>query len=330
MSYEEFIEDILNNRGRHCVDGYCEIHHILPRCLGGVDNDNNLISLTAKEHYIAHKLLAEENPNNAKLIYAWWAMSNMDRYGKRYELTSDEYEEVKLKHIQHLSKQVYCLERKEIFDSIHQASKELNLTVARICDCCNFNQIACNNMHFMFKADFDKLGLSEEQCIKMLEDERKEGGVPKKPIICLETSEIFEHAKIAALKYGNTVSIGAINACCRKQNKTAYGKHFMFIEDFVNLGLAILDSAKYIENIENERKYGGIGSKEVLCLETNEIFKRTFEIVQQYKCCRSSIANCCTHRSKTAAGKHWIYLDEFKHLGLTNQECIEKIDNKEL
>lgn len=36
---------------------YYELHHILPKSLGGDNSDSNLVLLTAKEHYIAHLLL---------------------------------------------------------------------------------------------------------------------------------------------------------------------------------------------------------------------------------------------------------------------------------
>jgi 5-methylcytosine-specific restriction endonuclease McrA len=36
---------------------YYEVHHILPRSLGGQDTADNLVLLTAREHYIAHLLL---------------------------------------------------------------------------------------------------------------------------------------------------------------------------------------------------------------------------------------------------------------------------------
>ena len=38
MTYKEFIEDILNNRGRFNVPNgeYKERHHIIPKCLGAI------------------------------------------------------------------------------------------------------------------------------------------------------------------------------------------------------------------------------------------------------------------------------------------------------
>lgn len=101
LTYNEFINNILKTRGRFaCGDEYHERHHIVPRCTGGTDDENNLIDLFAKEHFEAHRLLALENPDNAKLIYAWWCMSTQtNQYTKeRYQVTAEEYEEIKKKY----------------------------------------------------------------------------------------------------------------------------------------------------------------------------------------------------------------------------------------
>ena len=93
MGYNEFIQNILNTRGRfNCGDEYYERHHILPKCMGGTDNDNNLIDLLAREHFIAHRLLAEENPDNDSLTYAWWMLAHIDDR----EITPEEYEQAKM------------------------------------------------------------------------------------------------------------------------------------------------------------------------------------------------------------------------------------------
>ena len=65
MTYKEFIDNILSTRGNRGItdDEYYEVHHIVPKCMGGTDNLNNKIRLYAKEHYEAHRLLALENPN---------------------------------------------------------------------------------------------------------------------------------------------------------------------------------------------------------------------------------------------------------------------------
>lgn len=98
MTYNEYIQNILNTRGRFaCGEEYCERHHIIPRCMGGNDEESNLIDLYAKEHYEAHRLLAEENPKNEKLTFAWWIMSTKSsKTDGRYEVTAQEYELAKI------------------------------------------------------------------------------------------------------------------------------------------------------------------------------------------------------------------------------------------
>jgi len=50
---------IAKAKERVCPEGYVERHHILPRALGGTDDSSNLVALTAKEHFVAHVLLAK-------------------------------------------------------------------------------------------------------------------------------------------------------------------------------------------------------------------------------------------------------------------------------
>lgn len=64
--------------------------------MGGDDKEDNLIDLFAREHFIAHKLLVEENPGNDSLVYAWSCMAFPNSSVQdRYELTPEEYEEAR-------------------------------------------------------------------------------------------------------------------------------------------------------------------------------------------------------------------------------------------
>ena len=101
-TYADFIQNILNSRGRFaCGEEYHERHHISPKCMGGTDNDDNLIDLFAREHFIAHKLLAEENPDNKKLILAWHMMTNVKTdCQQRYQVTPEEYEKARIAYSQ--------------------------------------------------------------------------------------------------------------------------------------------------------------------------------------------------------------------------------------
>jgi hypothetical protein len=50
---------IAKAKARVCPEGYVERHHILPKALGGSDDSSNLVALTAREHFLAHVLLAK-------------------------------------------------------------------------------------------------------------------------------------------------------------------------------------------------------------------------------------------------------------------------------
>ena len=114
-TYEEFINNILNTRGRFaCGDEYHERHHIIPKCMDGSNKEENLIDLFAREHFIAHKLLALENPDNEKLVYAWTMMSWVKtNHQERYEVTPEEYEEAKIALSNLVSNREYSDETKE-------------------------------------------------------------------------------------------------------------------------------------------------------------------------------------------------------------------------
>ena len=62
------------------IDGYCEIHHIIPRSSGGTNSKDNLIALTARQHFIAHWILWKAYGNN--MARAFFMMSNFGKYGK--------------------------------------------------------------------------------------------------------------------------------------------------------------------------------------------------------------------------------------------------------
>ena len=60
------------NRGR--VTGYVERHHVIPRCMGGLEDANNIVVLTAEEHFVAHQLLVKMHPGHKGLVWAASAM----------------------------------------------------------------------------------------------------------------------------------------------------------------------------------------------------------------------------------------------------------------
>lgn len=79
-----------------------EKHHVLPRCMGGIDG--TIVKLTYREHFIAHALLARAFPDNQKLNFAYWGMCNQSNaYQNRKRPKSILYEAAKSKRGEHMS-----------------------------------------------------------------------------------------------------------------------------------------------------------------------------------------------------------------------------------
>jgi len=54
---------------------YYEHHHIIPKCMGGSNDNENIVLLTAREHYISHWLLVKIYNYNFRLVSAFNSMS---------------------------------------------------------------------------------------------------------------------------------------------------------------------------------------------------------------------------------------------------------------
>lgn len=113
MNYEKIYNDIISKAGsedRKKIKGgiYYEAHHIIPKCMGGSNDKSNLIILTAKEHYMAHRLLCVIYPDNNKLRFALWAMINgLSSSKKRHTLSCQIYAQLKedvIKRFSHTKK----------------------------------------------------------------------------------------------------------------------------------------------------------------------------------------------------------------------------------
>lgn len=101
MNYQKIYDDICK-RGQDRIlskETYTEKHHIVPKCIGGIDDCENITRLTAREHFICHWILAEKlYPNHHGLWFAFWRMCGPSNPNQsRYLPSSKIYEEVKNK-----------------------------------------------------------------------------------------------------------------------------------------------------------------------------------------------------------------------------------------
>lgn len=84
MKYEQHYARLIERARVRELRGYRERHHILPRCMGGNDSPDNLVFLTAEEHYVAHQLLVKINPHVPGLAWAAVKMAQQCTGNKAY------------------------------------------------------------------------------------------------------------------------------------------------------------------------------------------------------------------------------------------------------
>jgi hypothetical protein len=91
--------NIISRAKARVLVGYGENHHIIPKSLGGSDDKNNLVKLTAREHFICHLLLTKMVTGKAKrsMTFAVWSLTNLDhsKMRERHKVTSHRYEILK-------------------------------------------------------------------------------------------------------------------------------------------------------------------------------------------------------------------------------------------
>lgn len=90
------------------ADCYCETHHIIPKSEGGDNDKSNLVNLTAREHYIAHLLLARIYDDKKM----WFAL-NMLVHGNGF------------KNYQHMSSRIYQV-LKTNYAKVNDGGREKN------------------------------------------------------------------------------------------------------------------------------------------------------------------------------------------------------------
>lgn len=96
MNYKKLYDSLIESAKQHPKsDIYKELHHIIPLCMGGCDSYNNLIKLTARQHYLAHWLLYKIY-KTTKLAHAWYGMSRISKGQSDRKLNSHLFERAKI------------------------------------------------------------------------------------------------------------------------------------------------------------------------------------------------------------------------------------------
>jgi hypothetical protein len=97
--YSQWYTNITERAKNRQLDSYTESHHIVPRSLGGGDEADNLVNLTAREHFVCHWLLVKmtTGQEHHKMLNALRMMRAEKQGQQRYntKITARVYESIK-------------------------------------------------------------------------------------------------------------------------------------------------------------------------------------------------------------------------------------------
>jgi hypothetical protein len=114
MNYEKLYENLIANRRKlGTPEGYTEKHHIIPRSFGGTDDSVNLIALTAREHFMAHRFLARIHPDTG-MVHAVFKMACSNKTMGRYKVTNKVYEQLRMAHAHRVSTDEVSKQKKSL------------------------------------------------------------------------------------------------------------------------------------------------------------------------------------------------------------------------
>jgi hypothetical protein len=81
---------------------YTEKHHIIPKSMNGLDKKDNIVYMSAADHFKCHQLLINmtEGKSHGKMWNSLWRMMNKQSKNqlRNYEFTPEEYELARIKH----------------------------------------------------------------------------------------------------------------------------------------------------------------------------------------------------------------------------------------
>ena len=93
--YTKIYYQLIEKRKRDPIskdEVYCEKHHIIPKSLGGSNDDNNLVNLLPREHYIAHKLLTKMTSDRNKISMCWAFHRMLHKKNSSFKINSKTYD----------------------------------------------------------------------------------------------------------------------------------------------------------------------------------------------------------------------------------------------
>lgn len=125
MNYHLHYNNLVNRAKNRKLSSYTELHHVVPKCIGGTNDKSNLVNLTPEEHYVAHQLLVKMYPAQQKLVYALRMMcmvgnGKTKRTNKEYAWVRKLWKETSSKNQKGIPRKLHTEETKRKISEIQK------------------------------------------------------------------------------------------------------------------------------------------------------------------------------------------------------------------
>lgn len=302
---DNYLELVYNNANTEHIVGKTHQHHILPKCyftMIGVevdDSDDNIVTLSIKEHCIAHMYLFKcaIGKLKSRLSYAYSLFTSHFNVGTLFENDDSFFEEMESYRGTIRAIPVQCLETGDVYESSAEADRE-------------YGHASTNNVATSTKAT-DK-GISRKawgyHWIRLYDGapySKEDRSRILSSLISIRYTRVYRHSEESKQKmreawndpnkHVNKYELAKIASIRMRGNKYFFGKK-------------LTTSAK--------RKIGLKNGVSVQNLETGDVFYSAPQAAQWCgdECVGANILISCTNSkngvSRCAYGYHWIQLND--------------------
>lgn len=205
-----------------------EIRNLKPK----MSNSGEVVCLeTRKTYQNAHKASIKTGISDTGILKCCYKKCHS--INKTHWVFKNEYETMLPEQIEDILKKdsyekcykpVVCLETKQVFKSITDASVNTNIRINKISQICQNNGVSksLKGLHFMFLNEYRKS--SKEDIQRALNTECKR----TRKVCCIETGTIFNSVTEAAESVGGQTT--NISKCCKNPNKICKGYHWEYFQ----------------------------------------------------------------------------------------------------
>jgi hypothetical protein len=215
--------------GRLKTGGKYELHHIVPRSLGGTNDPQNCVYLTYKEHFLAHWLLTRITDGRARLqmLKAIQSMTGVSVRNKRAPIASWVYELARISQYEAMLGNTYGKGYK------HTEEWKVSMRGNTYANGTKNFKGKCHTNEWKLAASLRMMGNQNAKgCKRSVEYILARSGansLKARAVRCIDDGLTFRTIKEAKEYYGNTPEISAV---CRGKQKTTGGLRFEYIEKF--------------------------------------------------------------------------------------------------